>query len=145
MFLKTPLLGCKEIEPGMKSFMTSFLSGRKWPTERHFKALHLDPDEDFVIEKIHYKESFGCLRAIGITHKGAPGQILETPLFEAGRADRMVISQQTLDTSKPLRNIQVRVFKEKKETFITGLRFTAGNEPDQVCGLVDLHEYGDCE
>ena len=83
--------------------MTSFLAGRKWPTERNFKALKLDSDEEIVLEKINYKESFGCLRAIGLSSKGSFGQKLETPLFEAGRPDRMTITSYEMDTSKSIK------------------------------------------
>ena len=35
------------------------------------------------------------------------------------------------------------MFKERKETFITGLRFLAADERE--AGVVDLHDYGDWE
>ena len=89
MFVKTPLLGCKKLGPNMQSFSSSFLSGKKWPSEMNFKTLKLDPQEQFMLSKVHYKESFGCLRAIGLTSKRFSQQQLETPVFEAGRLNRM--------------------------------------------------------
>ena len=40
----------------------------------------------------------------------------------------------------------MRVFKERRETFITGLRFmAAGVDTDKICGVVDMHDNGDIE
>ena len=49
-----------------------------------------------------------------------------------------------MDTSMTVREIQIRIFKERKETFITGLRFSGGGD-DQAIGVIDLHINGECE
>ena len=88
-----------------------------------------------------YKESFGCLKAIGLTNHSKPAT--SSPLFEAGRPDRMPVCEAWLDVNNPIREIQVRVFRERKETFITGLRFNGHGK--NVIGSVELHDYGEWE
>lgn len=48
-----------------------------------------------------------------------------------------------LDTGKTVTSIQVRVFKDRKETFVTGMRFL--DSASQIAGVVELHDYGDWE
>lgn len=93
--MKTPLFGLNENGPGLQKF--------EWPAEKQYKSIHLHPGEEFTLETVRYKESFGCLKAIGLTTNGRPPR--KTPLFEAGRPDRMPVSSVLLDTTMKVTTI----------------------------------------
>ena len=113
-----------------------------WPTEKLIKEgfPKLDSERPYF-EALKYKESFGCLKAIGLTNHDKPE--ISSPLFEAGRSDRMPVCEAWLDVKHEIAEIQVRVFRERKETFITGFNFYGMNR--HLVGSVELHDYGDWE
>ena len=96
MFIKTPLFGVSKQQHGMQKI--------DWPTEKLIKEgfPKLDSERPYF-EALKYKESFGCLKAIGLTTNGRPPR--KTPLFEAGRPDRMPVSSVLLDTTMKVTTI----------------------------------------
>ena len=62
MLLKTPLFGLSKPGADLQKF--------EWPSEKHYKSLHLHPGEVFTLETVRYKESFGCLKAISLNTNG---------------------------------------------------------------------------
>ena len=90
MLLRTPLFGLNKHSPGLSKF--------QWPTDKQaIDTLHLAHGEIFTLDSVSYKESFGCLKAIGIATTGSPPH--ETPLFEAGRPDRVPVCTQLIDST----------------------------------------------
>ena len=103
--------------------------------------MSLDDTTEYKVYKFSYKESFGCLKAIGLSITND----LETPVFNTGRNDRSPVMEEFLDVGKPVSKIRVRVFQERGLHFITGIQFChvdSQTEKSEVLGNLDLHDYG---
>ena len=97
-FKKTPLFGSKKQSEDLTRF--------EWPISKDLMKMSLDETTEYKVYKFSYKESFGCLKAIGLSITND----LETPVFNAGRNDRSPVQEEFLDVAKPVSKIRVRVF-----------------------------------